>query len=365
MPWGQRAAAEPENPYAKKAADLKGAVATLGGMMPDADAPGYQKDPEQFAVDFQTWLSMYLDTSDAYSAMQRGKYGYVTLPDGSLMPTGDLSPEERMIFDQANEAKYQNTLSALGLQASNIAAERAQAGFNNQMDRVTQAGRIDDTRLRKSEAEVSRALGGRSESRNRAQLISEEKRAAAPYATSGGKTAFSGNDLGSLLGEFSSFAGVDPNSSLLKYTGTSMIDPEADMARFDTQMGVGGELPGLAELMAGGGDFSIPGVPDLGALPQLSASRVNLGSLLSQAQPAAAPASGGAAAAGAAASMAESLLRKLLGNRTQAGASGATPGSSSYLAGAGRAAPPAWEEPGAIGALSKSLQGRSLLSGRQ
>lgn len=265
-----------ESPYRTKAADLKGALSTLGGLMPDPDSPGYKADPEQYGLDFQTWLQSYLDTSDAYATMQQGAFGYVTLPDGTMMPTGDMTPEQRQIWDQANEAKYQNTLSALGIQQANLQADRAQAGFNNSMDRINTATRIDDTRLRKSEQDITRALNGKGESRSRAEMIADTKLKAAPYATSNGKTSFSGNDLGSLLGEFSSFAGIDPNSSLLNYTGTSMIDPEADMGRFDEQFGVGGALPGSASLLAGSEGYEIPGVPDLGPIPNFSLSRVNL-----------------------------------------------------------------------------------------
>jgi hypothetical protein len=60
---------------------------------------------------------------------------------------------------------------------------------------------------------------------------------------------------------------VDPGSELLKYQGTANIDPEGDMNRLDAQFGVDGPLPGLAELLAGEGEFAIPEVPQWGDMP--------------------------------------------------------------------------------------------------
>lgn len=356
--FGGGGQAAPENPYRTKAADLKGALSTLGGLMPDPESPGYQADPEQYGLDFQTWLQSYLDTSDAYAAMQQGAFGYVTLPDGTMMPTGDMTPQQRQIWDAASEAKYQNTMNALGLQQANLVADRAQAGFNNQMDRIATAGRIDDTRLRKSEQDIQRSLSGKGESRSRADLVSDTKLRAAPYATSGGKTSFSGNDMGSLLGEYSRFAGIDPNSSLLNYTGTTMVDPESDMARYDELFGVGGELPGSASLLSGTEGFEIPGVPDLGAVPQLGASRVNLNGY-------------GAPAEGQLnrdmIKTMPSLLdsKKMQDERLLAGLLAGREGGAS--AGGGM---PVWQEPGlpsgeSIGSAAKRIQGASLLSGRR
>lgn len=316
--FGGGAPAAAANPYQQKAGSLKDALGTIQGMMPDANSAAYQADPEQYAIDFQTWLTMFLDTSDAYQAQQQAAFGYVTLPDGSILPTGDLTPEQRAIFDQANEAKYQNALNSLGLQQANLVADRAQAGFNNQLTRIQTAMNLDDTRLRKAEGQINRQLSGMGESRDRASLIANTKLQAAPYATQGGKSSFSANDLGSLLGEFAAFSGVDPNSSLLSYQGTSMVDPEADMQRFDSLLGVGGALPDLPSLLSEGDGFGIPDVPDLGAIPQLSApSRVDLSSLLGGAPAAAA----GGSAAGKAGDLVSGLLAKLFGGGT--GATGA------------------------------------------
>lgn len=305
--FGGGSSAAAANPYQQKAGGLKEALGTIQGMMPDANAPGYVAEPGQYALDFQTWLQMFLDTSDAYQAMQQSAFGYVTLPDGSILPTGDLSPEQRAIFEQANEAKYQNALNALGIQQANLVADRAQAGFNNQLTRIQSAMNLDDTRLRKAEAQINRQLSGMGESRDRASLISNTKLQAAPYATQGGKTSFSANDLGSLLGEFAAFSGVDPNSSLLNYQGTSMVDPEADMQRFDSLLGVGGALPDLPSLLSEGEGFAIPDVPDLGPLPNFSLSRVNLSGLGAQ------PAPSGVDVSGKVGGLVNGLLGKLLG----------------------------------------------------
>lgn len=312
--FGGGSSAAAANPYQQKAGGLKEALGTLQGMMPDANSPGYVADPGQYAVDFNQWLQMFLDTSDAYQAMQQSAFGYVTLPDGSILPTGDLSPEQRAIFDQANEAKYQNALNALGIQQANLVADRAQAGFNNQLSRIQSAMNLDDTRLRKAEAQISRQLSGMGESRDRASLIANTKLQAAPYATQGGKTSFSANDLGSLLGEFAAFTGVDPNSSLLNYQGTSMVDPEADMQRFDSLLGVGGALPDLPSLLSEGDGFAIPDVPDLGPLPNFSLSRVNL-SGLGASQPAA---NAGNAVGGKVGDLVGGLLTKLFGGSSSA-----------------------------------------------
>ncbi|MGE3463911.1 MAG: hypothetical protein AB7I04_18535 [Pseudomonadales bacterium] len=275
------ALAGPADPFTKKAGDLKSALAALQGEMPDSSAPAYQADPVQFAQDFQAWLSLYLDTSDAYAAQQSAAWGYATLPDGTMVPTGELTPQQAAIWQQANDAKYSQTMQALGLQQAKLVSDQRQAGFNNQMDRIDTAMKRDDTRLRRAESDINRSISGLSESRNRADLISSAKQAAAPYATQGGKTSFSGNDLGSLISSFAGFAGVDPNSSLLNYQGVSNIDPEGDMARLDAQLGVSGKLPGLPSLLSDEGSFAIPDVPDLGGIPQLSSpAKIDISSLL-------------------------------------------------------------------------------------
>lgn len=264
-----------------KVGTLADARKALLDQMPDPAT--YGGDAVSFQDDLATWTQLLSDVNETLGQQQAAEWGYVTLPDGTVMPTGDLDPEQRAIFEQANEAKYQNSLQQLGLQQSQMIAERRQADFDNQMTRTDQSMRQDDARLRQAESKINRQLGGLDESRQRAKTVADTKLAAAPYATQGGKSSFSGNDLGGAIGEFARFAGIDPSQSLLNYQGTSMVDPESDMSRFDSLLGVGGPLEGIPDLQ----QFGIADAPDLGAVPQLSLSRVNLGSLLQAAQPAA------------------------------------------------------------------------------
>lgn len=242
------------------------AAAWLGQNMPDPGDPAYANDPEQYDIDFLVWQEMFGVAIDTARNLSEYAMGYQVLPDGTIVGLDQMDPSMRAAAEAENTNRFRAMQNALGLQQANLQDDREQATFNNEVTLVDQAMDRDDLSLRQAESKIDRALSGRQESRQRAQLVSDVKQRAAPYTTRGGKTSFSGNDLGSAVGSLAQFVGVNPDSSLLNY-GSTMLDPEGDMGRFDADMGVAGalaEIPELASLLLGS-----PSAPKFGTSPGL------------------------------------------------------------------------------------------------
>jgi len=215
-----------------------------------------------------TW-SAGLDGLTQQSANARAQaLGSVVLADGTQIPIGDLPPGYAEEFDRANRNAYQSTMNQFLLAQDQLQSAKKQAGFENQMSRLSAAGSRDQLSLRKAEDELGRYISGLQESRNRADLINATKSAATPYATQGGKRSFSAADFGGALGALAGQAGLDPSAASISYPTTINFDPAGDMAGYDSALGVNGQLPGFPALESLA--MGIPGAPDLGGGPNLT-----------------------------------------------------------------------------------------------
>jgi len=205
--------------------------------------------------------------------------GFGKLPDGTIMPTSQMSPEQLAYVTTYNNQLWGKMAQDYGLSnyemqseyatgQYNREAERAIADFNNKIASTGQKMDLDQLTMDQADQQIDRHLRGLGESRSRADLIARTQLDAAPYATAGGKTSFSGQDLGGGVSSLARMAGINPAESLLNYTGVSQVDPEGTMNRLDQQFGVGGPLPQAASLLTTAMD--VPSAPTLPELPNIA-----------------------------------------------------------------------------------------------
>lgn len=252
---------------------LQGVLDDYIGTRPDpTDSQFDPTSPDysgfQYSDALLQWATGITSLSDLSASARAQSLGQVILPDGTVIPTGDLPPGYAEQFDRANRNVVNQTLNDMMLKQDEIATARKQADFENRMTQFDAAGARDQLNLRKAEDDLSRYISGLQESRNRADLIQSTKLAASPYATEGGKRSFSANDFGGALSALAGQAGIDPNAAAISYPTTINYDPLGDMSALDSVFGVTGALPGTPSLEQNG--MQIPGAPDFGAGPQLA-----------------------------------------------------------------------------------------------
>lgn len=188
-----------------------------------------------------------------YQTLQKEEMGFVTIGD-EVIPASTASPEVMAAARRANEQKKADLYNRLGLSA--YATQRTYTGdlndveqtnFDNAIKRANAGVAMDNSRTARAAQDISRSLQGLGESRDRAKLISEETRLAAPYATTPGKTGYSAEDLGAMAVQYARFLGLPLGQPLINYPTTVTIDPEASMNQFDERFGVTGPLPSIPE----------------------------------------------------------------------------------------------------------------------
>lgn len=203
--------------------------------------------------------------------------GFTTLPDGTIIPNGDVTPDVRTAVDRNNARAAAKLFNDYALQDYNLARQYTgdqndleQVDFDNALSVVTKKLSLDQTNLEQSGQAIDRALTGLQESRARAQTIGDQTLKAAPYATAPGKTSFSGQDLGAIAMAYANMTGLG-GGPLINYPTTVSVDPQGLMSQFDQMFGVGGSIPQPAQPITVPGD--IPMRPPMGqsvAPPQIT-----------------------------------------------------------------------------------------------
>ena len=163
--------------------------------------------------------------------------------------------------------KYALDSYALGRTATNDANANSNNDYRNRIEAVRQRLDLDEITIDQASKEVSRMLSGMGESRARADLETETALKAAPFATVGGKTSFTGQDLGPAISGLAGIGGVqNPNTTpLIQFPGTQRIDVAGLMAQRDAELGVTGALPEIPKITVPAGD--IPAPPTFAAGP--------------------------------------------------------------------------------------------------
>lgn len=196
--------------------------------------------------------------------------GVYTLPNGMAVPTSSLPPETRAMVDESNRQVWTNFQNTYLKDQYDLSGDRATAVFNSQIAGLNQAMGYDSNALSSANSKISRQLQGMAEARARAGFVSDTLERLAPWST-GGKTAFTPADLGAAGVELGKFAGIGANDVAVQFPGSVTIDAADLLRQYDAQMGVGGPLADIPDLLtdpdlvnqAQGGIQNYPGVPSL------------------------------------------------------------------------------------------------------
>lgn len=221
-----------------------------------------------FSDAMSAWVDSVGSAAQTASQLQQSKIGMATLPNGQVIPYGQLTPDQKAAVDASNQQAYRTLINQYRTDAYKMSVDNIQTNFQNRLSLLNSQIAIDDIPAKRADAEVTRMLNGLAEARQRAGMITDAQLKAQPYATSPGKTSFSGNDLGAAIMALARQAGIsDPNASLINYPTTLTIDPAANMAAQDQALGVTGQLPHIPQSSIGMGD--IPAAPSLPSPPSL------------------------------------------------------------------------------------------------
>ncbi len=279
----------PQQDWNAQASLLSDLMATISGMRPDMKS-FVNKDPTTGAMvnaDGLTytealgeWMGMLTEVADVSTALQDMNSGFYTLPDGTAVPLTSLPPEQLAAVQAANSNLFAKLMNDYQVSSYDLQNDRATQSFNDKVAQLQSSIGVDNVTQRQAEQKISRHIQGLQEARGRAEYITNTQMAAAPYATSGGKTSFSANDVGGMASAWASRMGLDPGASLLNYTGTVNIDPEGQLANQGSLLGLVGGIPDLPELNTNAS--MVPGLPDRPAIPSLTPP-TNTGSLVSMA----------------------------------------------------------------------------------
>jgi len=179
-----------------------------------------------------------------------------------------LVNEQRAVENEARTLLNQFGLQEYGLERARIADENATAlsGFRARTEEVRSRLARDQLSIQQAVDAVNRMVQGLGRSEARAQFEIDTARAAAPLATVGGKTEFTGRDLGAGVTALQRQAGVrDPeNAAALRFPGSMRLDPRGTLAQNDEALGVTGPLPQIPGLSVT--DADIPRAPALTSL---------------------------------------------------------------------------------------------------
>lgn len=144
-------------------------------------------------------------------------------------------------------------------------ADIPQQSFQNAISRAGLDISYDNANLANATASIDRFLSGAQESRARAQLNLSGIEDLIKYGTAPGKSSFSLADLGAGFAASAKNMGIDPNAGFLNYSGTVRVDPALDMANYDRQFGVQGNIPTIPIGITNPSSFpQVPNLPNVG-----------------------------------------------------------------------------------------------------
>jgi len=234
---------------------LRGLLSAAAEAVADATTP---EERATAALELQTLSRTYKDVADLAE-------GNVTLQDGTIITSAMLNNPDPVVAQQyqqafADRATAIENENAAVMNAYNMQGYNAQrasvadqnsnaiAQYNAQMASIRERLARDQIDITRASTEIRRALEGMQESRSRTELETKTALEVAPWATSGGKTEFSGDDLGGALAQLQRQGGGNSSQPIVKFPGTITIDPTAAMAKRDAELGVTGPLAEVPKL---------------------------------------------------------------------------------------------------------------------
>lgn len=258
---------------------LQTAYRTLANSRPDPDD---FPDEGSYDSEYSFWDEQMTSISGQLKAARELASGITRLEDNTIITKADYdalddfakAQVDRYIAKQNTDLEnaYNATMNALDLSEFTTARagvkdqnQKIIDDFANKTSAVTTSLSFDRESGDSAARKVSRMLNGQQESRQRADYVSSTDLAAAGKAT-GGKTSFSANDFGGILGDYASSVGLDPNAAAVRFPTTININPRGLLDEYDTRAGVGGALPIIPDLVTQAA--SLPQAPTLLDIPQ-------------------------------------------------------------------------------------------------
>ena len=272
---------EPTEPGSLPTGDMADDIEKIMRIYLDgAPRPEDFEDALEYSVALQTWSGTIKELSDVSRSLRQSEQGIIELPDGTVIPKAGANAEMVEAVNRSNLNVYRSILNRHNLDAFDrtlgvheTEVTRRSKDFANRIQGFGASVDFDEAARRRAENEIDRHLKGLAEARSRADLVTRAQQEAAPWATSGGKTLFTGADLGAGVTSLLGSAGV-PNpaqATAIAFPGYRVIDPLAIIREADAAFGVGGPLPAMPQMITKPG--ALPQAPDLpafgGALPEL------------------------------------------------------------------------------------------------
>jgi len=259
-------------PLAGSIADqLDVVIEEMSANRPDKSSAYYQQNPDLYQVDLAEWVNTYTSVASLREQFKQAALGLISLPDGTVMAYGDATPEQQRQIEAANQTQYASILNKFGLDQYDLIRQYvgdtnsvAQTGFNNEMDRISTGISRDNLSLSKAQQELDSWIKSQSVAEGDAARIADAKNQAIKYGTTGGKTSFTGNDLGGGVAKLAQQGGINPSSAILSYPGYQTYTPVQDRLDSLAGMGVSNAPPATPMLNT---PTAIPGAPALQAPP--------------------------------------------------------------------------------------------------
>lgn len=225
---------------------------------PKADDPRYQPynsttNPDggqNFQTDHGKWATTVTSLLTQQRQFQIAAAGLHEMPDGTTVSLGSLSPDQRAAVESANYNAYAKTMNDLGLSdftAKNTAITQQNSAvnsdFNNRMAKFNAGVSYDSANLQRSGQEQQRWTAAQNVADQDAKNVAAAQLQAEQWGTSGGKTDFSPNDLGSIDQAYAKLLGIPADQPLLRYPGMQTLDPVGDRLASAAAMGISGAPP--------------------------------------------------------------------------------------------------------------------------
>jgi hypothetical protein len=180
-----------------------------------------------------------------------------------------VNQRHRRVEQEARDVLNSFALDEYALERGSFNDEvgRMNSAFNAKSSEFRNQIARDELSLEQASLELSREFDGLSESRARSTLEIDTALASLPYGTVGGKTSFTGGDLGAGVMKLMEQAGIaDPESAMaLNFPGYITLDAPGTLKRNDAALDVGGPLPAVPGLTTGA---MAPQPPVYGQAPQ-------------------------------------------------------------------------------------------------
>lgn len=228
-------------------------------------------------IGFQTavtsWVQDYQAQAKIVSDLTNHDLGVATLPDGTMVPISNLSPEEQAYVEKYNTQVYNQALAKYGLDEFSLRRQAVQDENARLADEFQAKRQVLSDKMGLESHSLDQALGeldrwtkGQQVAGEDATRIQNAQQEASKWGTTDGKTSFTGADLGAGMDLLAQQGGVPSGTPLIKYPGVQSWDPVGDRQASLAGMGISEQAPQIPQSVLSFND--IPGVPQFGSVGQ-------------------------------------------------------------------------------------------------